>query len=147
MHGLKLRYRHIGVNASLSRDIAERVYESSLQGKVIVVTSNPTSMLSSVRKQYLRLIYRTRIERSRTLRAEQVQVLSSKITRMQKLRFTAKLSDVLIADVTFANAEEMARIAPECLALYVTYDFPKEKLHLMTSWMPKNGQVIIYGSR
>lgn len=145
MHGLKLKYRHIGTSASLSKDLAQRVYESSSRGKVVVVANNPTSMLSSVRKQYLRLIYRTRIERSRTLQTEQVQLLSRQISQMQKLSFTAKLADTLSADITFARAEELARIAPECSALYVTYDFPKEKLHLMTSWMPKNGQVVIYG--
>jgi hypothetical protein len=144
MHGLKLKYRHIGISASLSRDLATHIYENSSYGKVVVVASNPASMLSSVRKQYLRMIYRTRIERSRTLRAEQVRLLSNEIAHMQRLRFTAKLSDILAADVTFATAENMAHIAPECFALYVTYDFPKEKLYLMTSWMPKNGQVVIY---
>lgn len=144
MHGLKLKHRHVGMSVSLSRDLAERVYESSSYGKVVVVANNPASMLSSVRKQYLRMIYSARIERSQTLRAEQIKSLSSKIARMQHLKFTAKLSDMLADDITFATAEDMARIAPECFALYVTYDFPKEKLYLMTSWMPKNGQVVIY---
>lgn len=144
MHGLRLKYRHIGISASLSRDIAELAYESSTHGKVVVVASNPVSMLSSVRKQYLRMIYRTRIERSRTLRAENVKALSNEIARMQRLRFTAKLSDVLVADITIATAEEVAYVAPECTTLFVTYDFPREKLHLMTSWMPKNSQVVIY---
>ncbi len=144
MHGLKLRYRHVGENASFSKDLARLVYERSSYGKVVVVASKPISMLSSVRKQYLRMIYRTRIDRARTLRHEQVHTLSNELTRMQNLSFTAKLSDMLAADVTFATAEEVAHVAPECCTLLVTYDFSREKLHLMTSWMPKNGQVVIY---
>jgi hypothetical protein len=147
MHGLNLRYRHLGKNVSLSKDLAERICERASYGKIVVVASNPTIMLSSVRKQYLRIIYRLQVERSRTLQSEQGQSLSNELARMRNLSFTTKLSDTLEANITFATADEVARSAPECSTLYVTYDFPKERLHLMTSWMPKNGQVVLYEQR
>src|SRR5690242_13928653 len=112
MHGLNLRHRHLGKGVSLSKDLAERICERASYGKIVVVASNPTIMLSSVRKQYLRIIYRLQVERSRTLQSEQGQSLSNELARMRNLSFTTKLSDTLEANVTFATADEVARFAP-----------------------------------
>jgi len=63
---------------------------------------------------------------------------------MENLTFTTKLHDMLDADVTFATAEDFVRLAPTCRTIYITYNFEREKLHMLTAWMPRNAVVVIY---
>jgi hypothetical protein len=65
---------------------------------------------------------------------------------MQTTRFSAKPpNDLLEADITFATAEDFVKFPPTCPTVYVTYRFDREKVHMLTSWMPKGGKVVIYG--
>ena len=52
--------------------------------------------------------------------------------------------DLLDADITFATADDFVRSPPDCQVVYITYDFEREKLHMLTSWMPRNGVVVMY---
>lgn len=144
MHGLHVEHRH-STHKTLSRDLAECLMHMSPQGKVIVATDKPSALLSQVRKHWVRATYKVRVERSKTLKAERIQELSARLEELQGVSFSTKLPDEQpIADITFATAERLARIAPECQTLIVTYDFAKEKLYLMTAWMPRGGRVVVY---
>jgi hypothetical protein len=76
------------------------------------------------------------------------QVLASDLARMQTVTFSATvpegIGDALLAHVTFMDADQCTRFAPICRTMYVTYTFPREQLHMMTSWMPRNGLVVLY---
>ena len=64
---------------------------------------------------------------------------------MQAMTFSARpLDDLLVADVTFATADDFVRVPPVCPTVYVTYSFEREKLHMLTSWMPRGGLVVVY---
>lgn len=140
MHGLDVKYRHPN-NRSLSRDLADQIYESSLHGNVAVVTEKPLTTLASVKKQWLKVIERLQVERARILQSGQGQ----KIIHMQRVTFTAKAPyDILGSGVTFATVDDFLRFAPDCHTMYVTGSIPKDRLHLITSWMPKDGIVVIY---
>lgn len=144
MHGLEVKYRHLN-GKSLSHDLAAQIYDRSVQGKIAVVSDKPVSLLASVRKQWLREIQKLHIERARTLPTRWTPEQAMRLVRAQNLTFTAKApTDILEADVTFATAEDFVRYAPDCRTLFVTCSLPKEKLYLITAWMPEGGLVVIY---
>lgn len=147
MHGLNLERRNVE-NISLSRDLAQHIVERSLHGRIVVAAENPISSLSAVRKQWVRILRRVYIERARTLKSDRVRQLTYELSRLQKVEFSAKTAHAMDGcDVVFATANDLAQLAPDCTTLYVTYDFPKEWLYLMTSWMGLNGLVVTYGQR
>lgn len=146
MHNLSVL--HCSPASSLAHDLAERIYERGMQGQVAVVTDKPIVLLAATRKQWLKLMRRAQRDRSSTLNASKIAQLSQQIAWMQSLRFTATAPDDLLeADVTFATAEDFVRMPPICQTVYVTYEFDKAKLHMLTSWMPTGGLVVIYGQK
>jgi len=130
----------------LSRQLAVHIASHASQGKVAVVTDKPVTLLASTRKQWLRLIRLTERERASTLNVARKEQLGMHLEWMRQLRFTAKAPiDLLEADVTFATADDFVRNPPDCRIVYVAYSFEREKLHMLTSWMPRNGVAVIYG--
>lgn len=145
MHGLFIE-RYSLNHKSLSRQLAEHIAAHGLQEKGVVITDKPVTLLASVRKQWLRLIRLTECERSSTLNPARKEQLEIHLEWMRQLNFTAKApEDMLEADVTFATADDFVRTPPDCRIVYITYSFEREKLHMLTSWMPRNGVVVIYG--
>jgi hypothetical protein len=145
MHNLTVIYRHTCTN--LSRDLAERICEHSISGKIAVITDKPTSLLSATKKQLAGLIRRLQRERASTLNSAKISDLNQQIVWAQRLSFTAKEpGDFLEATVTFGTVDSFARVPPLCSTLYVTHTLDKEKLYMLTGWMPKGSAVIIYGN-
>jgi len=145
MHSLEVELRELRSNMSLSMDLAQQIAERSLSGKIVVVVQNPRSSYASVKKQWQRLIKQLETERARTLGSAQITKVQNEIARMQQLTFTFAFSDFeLNADVTFATADDLVEMPPVCHTVYVTYDFERTKLHLLTSWMPLRSLVVIY---
>ena len=144
MYGL--RVETLSLHKGLSRDLVEHIADHSLPGRIVVVTDKPHNLLSSTRKQWLSLIRKIEVERARTLDAERIHDLSNQLRWMNGLRFTAKPpADFLESDITFATAEHLVLHAPDCVNVYFTCDIPRESLHIITSWMPRRGLVVIYG--
>lgn len=129
----------------MSRDLAQQIAERSLYGRIVVAASNPISSLSAVRKQWMRIIRLVQIERARTLKTERIMQLTNEINRLRALKFGVGFADEADCRVLFATADDLARLAPACSTLFITYDFPREYLHLMTSWMPRSSLVVFYG--
>lgn len=144
MNGLHIEHRLKG-SSTISEDLAKHLYTRALQGSVAVVTDNPVAMLSSVRKQWLKIERHLRRERSSTLNAGNILKLTHQLTWMQTIRFTAKTPcDDLMGEVQFATIEGFVAWPPECRMLYVTTPITNEQLHLVTSWM-RYGGVVVYG--
>jgi hypothetical protein len=145
MYALYTERREINGKNLLSWDLAHHLYLRSLCGKVIVVTDKPTELLSATRKQWLKLMRQVMRQRSSTLNVIRLAELTSQITYMQGLQFSAKQpKDYMDADVTFATAEDFIKVAPICRTAYITHEIDAEKLHMLTSWMPEGGVVVIY---
>ena len=143
MHGLTIEYR--SPNGSLSRDLARQLSDTVTGGKVAVVAENPVALLSSTKKQWMKLTRRAQSDRSATLNASTIVQLTQQIAWMQSAKFSAKPPDDLLeANFTFATADSFVRFPPVCPVVYVTYAFDREKLHMLTSWMPKSGRIVIY---
>lgn len=144
MNGLYIEHRLKG-SSTISEDLAKHLYARTLQGNAAVVTDNPVAMLSSVRKQWLKIERHLRRERSSTLNANKILELTHQITRMQTIRFTARLPrDDPMGDVLFATIQDFVGWPPECRTLYVTCPVTNEQLHLVTSWMREGGLVVAY---
>lgn len=143
MHNLTVICRHTDTN--LSRDLAERICERSIYGKIAVITDKPPALLAATKKRLAGLIRGLQRERACTLNASKISELTQQIAWTQRLSFTAKEpGDFLEANVTFGTADSFARVPPLCSTLYVTHKLDKEKLYMLTGWMPKGSAVVIY---
>lgn len=144
MHGLFVEKHSLG-DRPLSWQLAHHICAHGPQGKVAIVTDRPEALLSATRKQWSKLLRQSQNERSGTLNPNRVDVLTGQILWMRELSFTSRPpDDVLEADVTFATADDFVCVPPVCRSVYVTYAFEREKLHMLTAWMPRNSLVVIY---
>lgn len=144
MHGLFIE-KHSLQGKPLSWHLARHICFHGPQGKIAIVTDRPEALLSATRKQWFKLLRQTQNEPSSTLNPARGSVLSEQILWMQGLSFTSKAPDDLLeADVTFATADDFVRVPPVCRCVFVTYTFEREKLHMLTAWMPRNSVMVIY---
>lgn len=145
MHGLYVEERSLNGHGSLSWDLAHHMYARSLQGKIAVVTDKPVELLSATRKQWLKLLRRAQREQASTLNATRILELMRQISYMRGLEFAAKApDDIPEADITFATADDFVKIPPVCATVYITCAVEREKMHMLTSWLPKNSVVVVY---
>ena len=145
MHGLLIEDHSFGANPG-TKDLARHLYTRMNCGKVVVVGNNPTTTLSALRKQWLKLCRRVQRERASTLNATRVYELNQSVIRMQTLRFSTKWpqKDYPTADVCIATIEQLLSWPPEqdCRTLYVTCNVTNEKLYVVTAGMARGGLVV-----
>lgn len=147
MHNLYVEKRSLGnkTQTSLSRDLADHILQRAHYGKMIIATSRPINLLATTRKQWLKRLARLEVDRAKTLDTTRRSELSQRISLMHRLTFSASPPhDLLEVDVTFATPENLIKIAPICNTAYIVGDINIEQQHLVTSWMPNRGMVIIY---
>lgn len=141
--GLAVEHRH--PNRALSVDLAAHISTRYTKGKIAIVTSNPQALISSVRKQWVRLIRLAQREQARTLNCQRKDDLAETTYGMQAIGFTAKdPADEPLAHVSFATVEQFVASPPQCATLYITEPIPKLSLHMLVGWMPRSGQVVVY---
>jgi hypothetical protein len=130
---------------SLSMDLARQIADRSISGKIIVAAKHPQTTYSAVKKQWQKLIRELEKERAAVLGSTKIAKFLDETNRMKHLTFSYTLSNFdPDADVTFATADELVAMPPVCQTLYVTYEFERTKLHLLTGWMPLRSLVVIY---
>lgn len=143
MHGLRVEHRRIAKGKTLSADLAQHF--NNRRGLAIVVTNKPVITMSAVKKQWLKLEYKLKIERARSLNRELIHDLCEQLVYMENIKFSATPpGDLLDADITFATADDFVATSSVCRTTYVTCDFAPIKLHMLTSWMPRSGLVVVY---
>lgn len=146
MHGLVIEKRQLN-NKLLSRDLAELLFEYVRYGKIVVATDKPTVLHSTIRRRWQYLVRRLQVDRSRTLNQAEIDDINRRLYFAQHVRFSSKPpeDDLLDAGITFMKASDCVRVAPVCRILCVICEVPREKLYLMTAWIPKGSRVILYG--
>jgi hypothetical protein len=143
MHGLIVEEGSFGANPG-TKDIARHLYTRMYYGKVVIVTNKPVSVISPLRKQWLRLTRKVQRERSSTLNGVKISELSSIIGCMQNLKFTTHYPpDEHEGDVYLAAIEQILRWPPVCRTMYIACDIEKVDSHLITAWMPPGSLVVI----
>ncbi|HEU5187287.1 MAG TPA: hypothetical protein VFT87_02165 [Candidatus Saccharimonadales bacterium] len=143
MHGLIREEGSFGANPS-TKDLARHLFTRMSCGKVVIVTDHPQTLMSPLRKQWLKLMRRVQRERSSTLHAARIAELSNTIARMQSLKFAIGYPpDDYPSDVCLATVEQLLRWAPDCRTMYVTCQVAREHLHLISALMPPNSLIVI----
>ncbi len=142
MYGLIREEGSFGANPG-TKDLARHLYTRMYYGKVVIVADKPLSVISSLRKQWLKLARKVQKERASTLNATRIKELSGIISYMYGLDFTVHYPpDNNPGDVYIASADEVLRWPPQCRTMYATCDIELEKLHMITAWMPKGSLVV-----
>lgn len=118
-------------------------------GKVVIVAAKPAVLIGPLRKQWLKLMRSVQKERAKTLDTSRIQELSSRVARMQSLRFTVSwhARDVDFYDqydVYIATVDQFLHWPPDYRTMYVTRKVESEELHMITAWMPKGSLVVFY---
>jgi hypothetical protein len=141
--GLLIEYRR--PRRALSVDIAAHIATPYTHGKIAVVASHPQALLSSVRKQWVRLIRLAQREQARTLNRRRKDDLGEIIRYMQSISFAAKDSaDEPGATISFATVEQPFANPPTCATIYFVESTPKINQYKLTAWMPRGGLVVVY---
>lgn len=142
MHGLIFERGSFGANPG-AKDLAKHLYTRMSCGKVLILADKPASVLSALRKQWLKLARKVQCERAATMNAVSIKELSAITSQMHNLRFTTQWSaDVKAADVYITTVDKLLQWPPECSTMYVTCKVELEVLHMVTAWMPKGALVV-----
>lgn len=114
-----------------TKDLARHLYTRMFCGKVVIVASNPITLLPALRKQWLKLARKNKKELASTLNTVRIYELNELLTRMLTLQFTTKwpASDYP-ADVYIVTNKQLLEWAPECRTLYITCDITPERLYV-----------------
>lgn len=143
MRDLILEENSFGANPG-TKDLARHMYTRTACGKVVIVADNPASLLSPLRKQWLKLMRKVQKEAAKTLNTTRIYEFGQVVIRMQTLQFSCKWSaDIYPADVCIATSAQLLQWAPECQTLYVTCEIRREDLYVITALMSKGALVVI----
>jgi hypothetical protein len=145
MHTIGLIVEHRHTSVALSVDLASYMSRQHSKGTIAVAANHPQALMSSVRKQWLRLIRLAQRERASTLSRQCKESLDEIICSMQAISFTAKdPTHDSSAYVSFATTERFVAAPPMCATLYIIQPVTKSELYLLASWMRPGSMVVIY---
>lgn len=143
MYGLIREEGSFGANPG-AKDLARHLYTRMHCGKVVIVANRPIVLISTLRKQWLRLARKVHKERAATLSAARIVELSNIVSRMYNLNFTVHYPpDDYPGDIYIATPDEVLRWPPQCRTIYITCKVELENLHMITAWMPQGSLVVI----
>lgn len=142
---ISIENRVLESSRPLSKELARHILGRYSYGKIAVATEHPLAIMSSVRKQWLRLIRLAQRERASTLNHIRQYELDQTIWRMQSITFTAQdpACDP-IAYISFATVEQFRLFPPMCATLYIAGHVERADQYLLTSWMPRNSLAVLY---
>ena len=137
--------RSLSGNASLSWDIAHHLYTRQLKGKAIIIAEDPAVLLSSIRKQWLKLTRRAQRERASTLDGERISELTQQIAHMQNMKFTAgDPLDQPQADVFIISPDQLTDLLPYSHTLYATCRVSEHLMQPLVSVQPIRSLIVVY---
>jgi len=117
-------------------------------GKVVIVVDNPLRYIGPLRKQWLKVARKIRIERARTLDPYKIAEFESIERHMLNMRFTLKYPpDEYPGNVYIVSVKEALLWPPECKTMYVSGKVELHEKYLLTAWMPSYSLVVIYEDR
>lgn len=144
----EIRSMHVfGPPMPVASDIARHLQARQYLGMTVVVCANPLSMLSALRKQWLRLARNLQKQRASTLNAEEILRFTHTIMHMQHLQFVAHPPDQETeAHIFFVKPEELSGLPPNCLSLYVTAPPRAAQLAAWLDGISTDALVVDYGN-
>jgi hypothetical protein len=138
--------RMFGPPTPIASDIARHLQSRQFLGMTVVVCANPASLLSALRKQWLRLARNLQKQRASTLNAEEILRFTHTIMHMQHLQFVAQ-APVSEADghIFFTTPDALGTLPPGCLSLYITTPPRSSQLTTWIDSLSANALVVDYG--
>ncbi len=135
--------RSLSEDTSLSWDLAHHMYTRQIHGQIVVLTDRPAAFVSSVSKQWYKVMRQVQRERSSTLHASRILELTHENNNMQRMRMVAKVpSSPHEEGVFFATIDQLLEYPPNCQTLYVTISLPDLDFTKITSQMPHHSLVV-----
>lgn len=135
----------LGPPTPVASDIARHLQSRQYLGMTVVVCNNPLSMLSAMRKQWLRLARNLQKQRASTLNAEEILRFTHTIMHMQHLQFSAQAPSAQTeAHIFFATPGEITSLPPGCVSLYITAAPRAAQLQEWVHMLSNNGLVVDY---
>jgi len=145
MHGQYIEQRTMTGASSLSWDLAHHLFTRHMAGKVVIVGEKPDILLSSLKKQWVKLTRRVQRERSSTLDAPRIVALTTMISDMQELAFTTEAPlDQPRASVFIMHPKQLDDVLPVCRTIYITCSVPEETLAASITCAPAGSLVVGY---
>lgn len=130
---------------SLAWDLSRHLYARSLVGTVAIVTPRPVVALSTVRKQWYKLLRQARRARASTLNAARILELNQSIASMERMRFAIGASFTAPErNILLSTLDTLLDHPPNCQTLYVTCPVRSSELEMLISHIPDHGLVVLY---
>jgi hypothetical protein len=131
--------------ATLASDIARHMQTRQYLGTTFIICDSPHSILSAVRKQWLKAARHLQNMRASTLNVEEILRLTHAIMHMQNMLFVAKPPhDSPHAMVYFISPDQVEHIPYSCYTLYVTCDVPTTTLTAAVKRLPAQALIVAY---
>lgn len=123
MHGLHVEHRKQLDGNKLAIAIAQDMYTQGRTNSIAIIAARPRSCMAALKQAWHGLTD----------------------SPIPYITTTPPVHDPQ-ADVLIATISQFLRWPPDCRTLYVTCPVDRVQLVLVTTWMPTNSKVIIYGS-
>lgn len=129
---------------SISTDMMRHLHTRQYLGKALVITDQPTVMLSASRKQWLKLSRYIQKQRAATLDADKILKYTHAVTHMQHLRFSAKPPLDSDADVYFLSANDAVTIPTHCQTVYLASSIPETQVQTILAQLSSDTLLVDY---
>jgi hypothetical protein len=132
-------------NTSLAADLATYLQARQHLGKTLMICDKPINTLAVVRKQWLKLARNLQKERASTLNTEKILRLTSTITHMHHMAFTAKSpEEQSSADVFFLEPQTQYTLPLNTYSVFVTTPLQPHEADELMQQLPHNALVVDY---
>ena len=130
---------------TLAADIARHMQMRQFLGSIVVICEHPLSILSAVRKQWLKGARQLQTMRASTLNAEEILRLTHAIMHMQNMSFVAKVPlDSPHAAAYFLTPDQAEAVPYSCYSIYITTPIERKVFTKMRRKLPDSTLVIGY---
>ena len=130
---------------SIIADTMRHLHTRQHLGKTVIVHTHPTAILSPARKQWLKLTRSLQRQRSSTLNADKILKYTHGITRMQRMRFSAKTPlHQPEGDVYFLAPDDLQTMPISCWTVYVLCELDAKVAENMVLQLPQGALVVDY---
>lgn len=147
MHALSLETHSLKTAspAVVADNVAEHLLDQLVNGRVAVVSDKPDEFMAELRRVWNRMERELRFILSNETDYIRRHEIITRLHYMRQCTFTTTPPiQESSAWVVIATVEQFLAWPPVCQAMYITYPISSRDRHLITSWMPRYGTVIMY---
>jgi hypothetical protein len=129
----------------MMRGLADELVRRMYNGKIVIVVDCPARYIGPLRKRWLRMARRVRIERASTLDSGKIAELEFVERYMRGMRFTLRYPpDKYFGNVYLVGVKEALKWPPECSTMFILGKVESHEKYLLTAWMRSYSLVVLY---